>query len=369
MDFAAPSASAHRRRSGRIRSLRVEAIDAVVGGESLGLDVAEQLRRLGPFGKGNPEIRLLVPGARVGDVRPMGAERHARFTLASGSRRALGVAFGVNGELDAAASAETPLDVSLRLEINHWNGAVEPRVVLGHLYEPSPRVLTGDDERPADEEWWRRVEAELAVDPDASGDRTGPPANGRRAVIDRRGHAGVAAVAALASAGGAVLVVACDALRRRELVDRAAAPARFGGGRLSLASTRLADAAVVAGADAVLADGGVVLADWPALERMPDLARRFEHVVAIDPPPSARARACRRSGRGLPAPRLERGPRADRLPRPRGGVAEPGRARDGLPRASRRCARRAPRSRAPSRTSAPPRQRRGACGCCARSGP
>jgi single-stranded-DNA-specific exonuclease len=278
----------------------VEAIDAVVGCESLGLDVAEQLRRLGPFGKGNPEIRLLVPGARVGEVRRMGAsERHARFTLASGSRRALGVAFGVNGELDAAASAETPLDVSLGLEINHWNGAVEPRVVLGHLYEPSPRVLVGDDERPADEEWWGRVEAELAVDPEAPGDRTGPPPNGRRAVIDRRGHAGVATVAALASAGGAVLVVACDALRRRELVDRAAAPARFGGGRLSLASTRLADTAVAAGADAVLADGGVVLADWPAIERTPDLVRRFEHVVAIDPPPSAALERAVEAGEGF----------------------------------------------------------------------
>jgi len=52
-------------------------IDAVVGRESLGHEVAEQLERLAPFGIGNPGVRLLVPWARVCEVRPMGeAERH-----------------------------------------------------------------------------------------------------------------------------------------------------------------------------------------------------------------------------------------------------------------------------------------------------
>ena len=62
--------------------------------------------------------------------------------------------------------------------------------------------------------------------------------------MDRRGGSGVAAVAALASCGEPVLVLCADALRRRELVERAAAPARFGGGPVAIASARLADAAV-----------------------------------------------------------------------------------------------------------------------------
>src|SRR5690606_34980972 len=103
-----------------------ERVDAVVGGESLGHEVADQLARLGPFGAGNPEVRLLVPKARLEDVRPMGeGERHARFSLASGRARAAGVAFRVNGSL--AAVAQRPVDVSLRLELNNWNGAVSPR--------------------------------------------------------------------------------------------------------------------------------------------------------------------------------------------------------------------------------------------------
>ncbi len=65
--------------------VRTETVDAVVGGDRLGLRVAEELERLGPFGMGNPGIRLLVPAARLRDVRPMGEEgKHSRFALDSG---------------------------------------------------------------------------------------------------------------------------------------------------------------------------------------------------------------------------------------------------------------------------------------------
>src|SRR5204862_504066 len=72
---------------------RTDRVDAVVGGGGLGLDLAEELDRLAPFGMGNPGVRLLVPSARVGDVQPMGEGKHARFSLQSGDRRALGVCF------------------------------------------------------------------------------------------------------------------------------------------------------------------------------------------------------------------------------------------------------------------------------------
>ena len=86
---------------------------------------------------GNPEVRLVVPGARVDDVRPMGEEeRHARFTLRGGPGQIRGVAFGVGGTL-AKRAAQGPADASVRLELNEWNGATEPRAVLGTLYEPA----------------------------------------------------------------------------------------------------------------------------------------------------------------------------------------------------------------------------------------
>src|SRR5207237_4836054 len=106
---------------------RTERIDAVVGGASLGLDLAEELKQLAPFGMGNPGVRLLVPSARVRDVRTMGEGKHARFSLHSGSHRALGVAFGRAG---LGVEDEDLLDAGIRLEVHHWSGWVEPRVVL-----------------------------------------------------------------------------------------------------------------------------------------------------------------------------------------------------------------------------------------------
>ncbi|MEA2431684.1 MAG: single-stranded-DNA-specific exonuclease, partial [Thermoleophilaceae bacterium] len=69
-------------------------IDAVVPGDALGTSLAEELEQLAPFGHGNPAPTLLVPAARVSDVRSMGEDgQHARFTLSNGGSRARAVAF------------------------------------------------------------------------------------------------------------------------------------------------------------------------------------------------------------------------------------------------------------------------------------
>ncbi|HLI59258.1 MAG TPA: single-stranded-DNA-specific exonuclease RecJ, partial [Solirubrobacteraceae bacterium] len=49
-----------------------ERVDAVVSGGELGLALAEELEALEPCGIGNPAPRLLIPGGRLVDVRPMG---------------------------------------------------------------------------------------------------------------------------------------------------------------------------------------------------------------------------------------------------------------------------------------------------------
>jgi single-stranded-DNA-specific exonuclease len=318
--------------------VRTEVVDAVVGGESLGHEVAEQLERLGPFGSGNPVVRLLVPGARIADVSPMGDRgRHARFSLRSGPRGALGVAFGVNGELESAAAE--PHDVSVRLELNEWKGAVTPRVVLGEVYPPGHGGETAADpgagsegsppmhgstfrgsgsvasEEVGEAEFWRRFDAELATDladwppSDAiaapgEGDEVGgriaiDGRAARREIVDRRGASGIAAVAALASSGETVLVICADALRRRELVTRAVRPARFGGGEMAILSSRLS---LERGREAVARlrghGAGVALADWPALAACPGLPAGFTHLVVVDPAPFAHLDALAVAGSG-----------------------------------------------------------------------
>ena len=96
-----------------------------------------------------------------------------------------------------------------------------------------------------------------------------------------------------------MLAICADALRRRELIERAARPARFGGGALGIASGRLPDAHATAALGRVReAGGGVLLADWAALERDPGLAASFAHAVVVDPPPSERLDVAAAAGEG-----------------------------------------------------------------------
>ena len=65
---------------------RTERIDAMVGGVGLGLELAEELGQLAPFGMGNPGVRLMVPSARVSDVRTMGEEASTRGSACTAVR-------------------------------------------------------------------------------------------------------------------------------------------------------------------------------------------------------------------------------------------------------------------------------------------
>jgi len=275
--------------------MRTEKVDAIVGGLGLGLELAEELKQLAPFGMGNPGVRLLVPSARVSDVRTMGEGKHARFSLHSGSHRALGVAFG---RASLGVEDEDVLDASVRLELNHWNGSVEPRVVLRELHALEEPVADGPDaEDPAlphacsadEAEWWTRFEAELAIDLDAEtaneADNRSPlrsRESGRRRVA---GAAPVAVVVAeLVSSGAGVLAVCADASRRAALANGATGLARFNGGAAVIACHRCGDEAI-AGLGARAASG-LALTDYAALARNPGLAAGFEHVVLVDPPAS-----------------------------------------------------------------------------------
>jgi single-stranded-DNA-specific exonuclease len=90
-------------------------------------------------------------------------------------------------------------------------------------------------------------------------DLTPAVAAARPALHDRRERGVAGTVAALVASGEPVLVVAADARRRRaQLGDRL---------------------------------GGFALCAWRALERAPDLAAAYAHVVAVDPPATGPQRA------------------------------------------------------------------------------
>jgi single-stranded-DNA-specific exonuclease len=242
----------------------VERVDAVVPGGVLGLDLAEELELLRPFGMGNPQPTLLVPAARFQHVSAMGQEaEHARFTLVTpGGARSRGVAFGSPPKALAPAAAECH-DIALRLERNRWNGMVEPRVILRALCPTRPGELRVLGEQRS---FWARLRRALGGEPAAAA-----PVAGGRAPLDRR-RAGFAGVAGdLFTSGESVLVTVADVARRRAGLE-----------------------AIVAG----LAGDGMPVASWPAIAAEPALAAGFDNLVALDPPPG-----------GLADPLLHSGPR------------------------------------------------------------
>jgi single-stranded-DNA-specific exonuclease len=111
------------------------------------MELAEELRRLAPFGRGNPGVSLMVEGARFEGSRPMGEGKHMRFTVESGGARARAVAFGSGPSLPVGDGE--PARATFSLEVNDWNGVCEPRLVLrraspvGAAADPPPPAPQG----------------------------------------------------------------------------------------------------------------------------------------------------------------------------------------------------------------------------------
>jgi single-stranded-DNA-specific exonuclease len=275
--------------------VRIEQVDAIVPGDAVCLELAEELEALRPFGMGNPPVRLLLPGARLAELRPMGEGRHARFTIASAGVRARAVAFGVGDSLgdafsDQPAGRTGRHDVTARLEVNEWGGAVEPRLVVTGVHPldecaDHPASCLGCACRADSERWWQAVLEEL----ESPLDRPPRVASGgsKRTVLDRRGQGALGTLSELLSTGESVLVACADVSRRRALFTRELAGGRFERPAPVFVSARCAH-------DALGDPGGfgaaMCVADYAALERDPGLASRFAHVFVLDPPPFTAAR-------------------------------------------------------------------------------
>jgi single-stranded-DNA-specific exonuclease len=249
----------------------VERVDAVVSGDELGTKLAEELGRLAPFGIGNPAVSLLVPAARLVNPFSMSEGKHVRFTVEAGGIRARAVAFNVARLPDGAADGRH--HATFTLELNEWQGAIEPQLRLRKLLpaESESPALVGEA-RPGTAEWETAVLAAATVAVPALAlagagaarsappleqsailaAPSAPPAAGRRAVRDRRSAGLAGTIAALVHTGEPVLVVTADGPARAQQMA----------GRL----------------------GGFAITSWDALEGDPALADGFRHLVAMDPP-------------------------------------------------------------------------------------
>ncbi len=145
--FTAALSDHAERELGSEQMVARERVDAVIGGEELGMTLAEELQSLAPFGRGNPGVSLLLDDASFTDARPMGEGKHVRFTVESHGTRARAVAFGNGGRLPVAEGA--PAQATFSLEVNEWNGVSEPRLVLRRA---QPLASVAEGAREAEEE-------------------------------------------------------------------------------------------------------------------------------------------------------------------------------------------------------------------------
>ncbi len=110
--------------------LAVHEADAAVPAAALSWALHEGLRALGPFGQGHTEPLLLVRGARLRDVRALGADgRHVKARIDGTPDGAEAVWWG-RGDLRGALDTSGPVDLLGRLAENSWKGRRTLQLVL-----------------------------------------------------------------------------------------------------------------------------------------------------------------------------------------------------------------------------------------------
>lgn len=266
------SAEGHR---AQIERSRIRTVDAVVGGSDLTLPTAEAFEGLAPFGRGNPAVRLAIPGARISDVRRVGGGRHLQLRVHSAGAHARAVGFS-QGERAAGLDPEARHDLVTGLEVERWQDRVGARVQIQGIApladdlapDPAPAILGTRD--PAGLLEWAVAPPEEA-----------PP--GRpRAVIDLRGQgASLTRLVALSGADRGVVAVVADAGRRSDALRGVLGP-----GRLDVEHVVVArggdDPAAVRRALAPAAGAFLGMVEY---ELLPDIAiPDGVHLVALDPP-------------------------------------------------------------------------------------
>jgi single-stranded-DNA-specific exonuclease len=309
---------------------RTRVADALVCGDELNLQLADELELLAPHGMGNPRVNLVLHGAEIVAPRLTRDRRHLQFRVRCDGASCGAVHFNFDGLTEVSAPGR--YDAVLALGKNAYNASVSAQVEVKALHRLSDAAddlcptacdlscawrLRG--ERLRDElldgdllELWRSRPGRKATGGAASEDDVRGSAadaasedDGREAeaaavdaveqvrrdgrLLDRRGRPAVSAVAALAATGERVLVLVADVARRRPLLTRDVLPPALGRRAMHLQAAcahRLAEAIGV-DADDGAATPDVVMVGADLAAAHPRLVAAFRHVVFVDPPFSA----------------------------------------------------------------------------------
>jgi single-stranded-DNA-specific exonuclease len=157
--FAARAADVLREEDLRPRIV----IDAVLPpGTQPTYELCAELKRLAPFGLGNPRVSLLAPACELTELTAVGEGKHLRFRVhqEDGAPGGQAIAFRLGGQLDRFRR-KGRYDVVFSLEENHWNGTVAPQLVVRE-------ILDSAESYPRLRSWLREEFAKPEADRDAS---------------------------------------------------------------------------------------------------------------------------------------------------------------------------------------------------------
>jgi single-stranded-DNA-specific exonuclease len=113
-------------------------VDAVARGTELNLGLCEELKRLAPFGLGNPGVTLLAVGCELSELGAVGEGKHLKLAVKADGARSGAIAFGQGSQLDRYRRP-VRYDVAFKLAANHWNGTVSPQLVVKRIFDTPDR--------------------------------------------------------------------------------------------------------------------------------------------------------------------------------------------------------------------------------------
>ena len=154
--FAHAFAAVADARIGEADLSPITTVDALVHGSELTLDLCAELARLAPFGLGNPNVTLLLPGCEVVEPTTVGDGKHLRFRVrADGRDSGSAIAFRFGSQLDRLRRLGHH-DVAFKLEANQWNGTVAPQLNVREIFKTDERYVELREWLKAE---WRKEEA------------------------------------------------------------------------------------------------------------------------------------------------------------------------------------------------------------------
>ncbi len=113
----------------------VEKLDAVCTYDEISVDLIDELKRLEPFGIGNPAPKFLIEKGEVVEIATVGKNAHLKLKLQTEQTEIEAIGFKL-GDIKNEIAFHSQINLSGELSINEWNGKRKPQIIIKDLHIP-----------------------------------------------------------------------------------------------------------------------------------------------------------------------------------------------------------------------------------------